>query len=35
METHPLEIPVNHSLAMDVDQPASDAFQLDELFNCQ
>ena len=27
-KTHPLEIPVNHSLAMDVDQPPGDASQL-------
>ena len=32
IETHPLQIPVAHSLAMDVDQPSSNVCQLDKSF---
>ena len=31
IKTHPLKIPVNHSLAVDVDQSVCDAPQLDRL----
>ena len=32
-KTHPLDIPVDHPLAMDVDQPPSSISQLDKLFD--
>ena len=34
-KTHPLKVPVNHSLTMDVDQAPSNTSQLDKLSKCR